>query len=73
MLTRSSPVPIKGWLLPGLGSGHAKGDFKFSQPSSLTLGRGELLFPWPDTKAGCSISSSFLDLPLICLRAEEVS
>ena len=58
VLTRSSPVPTKGWLLPGPGSGHAEGDFRFSQQSSITLGRGELPSPRPDSKPGCSISSA---------------
>lgn len=46
MLTGSGPVPIKGWLLPGPGSGRAEGDFKFSQQSSITLGGGRIALPW---------------------------
>lgn len=40
MLTGSSPVPIKGWLLPGLGSGHARVTRVFSAEQYF-LGGGE--------------------------------
>lgn len=39
MLTGSSPMPIKGRLLPQLGSGQARVTLKFAVQSSLTLGR----------------------------------
>lgn len=36
VLTGSSPMPIKGWLLPWLGSGHAWVTLKFALQSSIT-------------------------------------
>lgn len=52
-------MPIKGWPLPRLGSGHARVPLRFALQGSLTLEMGELLSPWPDTQSG-SFSSSWI-------------
>lgn len=59
MLTGSSPVPIKGWLLPGPGSGRAEGDFKFSQQSSITLGGGGRAENCPPLGLTASLAAPF--------------
>lgn len=38
MLTGSSPMPIKGWLLPGLGLGHATVTLSFHSRAVLPWG-----------------------------------